>query len=236
VITDIAALLEKVSGSIFAPHNFPTQISLGSTGVVAKSTIREVFSDDTDMIIGFLEHFEFCHRVEPSWINLSELELLPTDDEYHLFPALVTLDSPLHEGHKSSYCCGWLIRSVEHQFFTTRFLHVLLLRLAFLFSQPQDNTTLSRTKTEGPAVRRRCKIWKNGITWHDANGVSTVIEVRDLNTVVLSMTCMEDSRIHCVRLRSQLIQTILKSKIEFCPRVVIEEFIVEVGDDYVLQE
>jgi len=84
-------------------------------------------------------------------------------------------------------------------------------------------------------VRRRCKIWKNGITWHDANGVSTMFEVRDLRSIVLSMTCMDDSRIYCVRLRSQLIQAILKSKSEFCPRVLTEEFVVDVAGDTLLQ-
>ena len=238
VITDIAAVLETVIGSIFAPHDFPTHISLGSTGVVSKSRIGEFFPDNTDMIIGFLEHFEFCHQVEPGWINLSELEQSPienVDGVCYLFPALVTSERPLHESQKGSYRCGWLIHSVKDQLFTTRFLHVILLRLAFLFTQPQDNTALISTKTEGPAERRRCRIWKNGITWHDANGVSTLFEVRGLKTVALSMTCMDHSRIHCVRLRSQLIQTILKSKREFCPRVLTEEFIVDVAGDSPLQ-
>ena len=241
VITDIAAMLETVVGSIFAPHDFPTHTSLvGSTGVVAKSRITEVFPDlNTDMIIGFLQHFEFCHRIKPDLINLSELEQSTkemTDDEYYLFPALVTSDHPSHERQESSCCYGWLLSSsVEHQFFTTRFLHVLLLRLAFLFSQPQDDTASRSAKEEPPAVKRSCKMWKNGITWHDANGVSTLFEVRDLRTVVLSMSCVEESRIHCVRLRSLLIQTILKSKDEFCPRVPTNEFVVEVADDSRLQ-
>ena len=72
MITDIAAVLEKVIGSMFASPAFSTHISLGSTGVAARSRVREVFSDiNTNMIIQFLEHFEFCHRVEPGWINLS---------------------------------------------------------------------------------------------------------------------------------------------------------------------
>ena len=235
VITDIAAVLENVIGSIFAPRDFSAHISLGSTGVVSKSRIREVFPDlNTDMIIGFLEYFEFCHRVEPGWIDLSELARSPiekTDDEFYLFPALVTSERPLRESHESSYCSGWLIRSVEHQFFTTRFLHVLLLRLAFLFTQLQDYTALSSTKTDGPAVKCKCKIWRNGISWLDKNGISSLLEVRSLKSVALGMTCLEDSKIHCVRLRSQLIRTILKSKHQFCPRVLTEEFIVDVADN-----
>ena len=239
VITDIAALLKNVAGSIFAPYDFPAHISLGSTGVVTESRITEVFPDlNMDMIIGFLEHFEFCHRVEPGWIDLSELERSPiekADDEFYLFPALVTSERPLHESHQSSYCSGWLIRSVEHQFFTTRFLQVLLLRLAFLFSQLQDDAALSSTKADGPAAKCKCKIWRNGISWLDINGISSLLEVRSLKTVVLSMSCLEDSRIHCVRLRSKLIQTILKSKHEFCPRVLTEELIVDAADNILLE-
>ena len=46
-------------------------------------------------------------------------------------------------------CCGWFMYSpVEGRFFTTRFLHVLLLRLAFLFVAPQDDATPSSRKTK----------------------------------------------------------------------------------------
>ena len=84
-------------------------------------------------------------------------------------------------------------------------------------------------------MTRRCKIWKNGITWHDTNGVSTIFEVRNLRSIVLSMTCTDDSRVHCVRMRSQLIQTVLKLEHEFCPRLLTEEFIIDVADDILLQ-
>ena len=122
--------------------------------------------------------------------------------------------------------------SLEH-FFTTCFLHVLLLRLAFHFSQLQDDAC--STNTDGPAVKCKSKIWRNGISWLDKNGISSLLEVRDLKTVVLSMTCMEGSRIHCVRLCSQLIQTMLKLKHKFCPRVLTEEFIVDAADNILLE-
>ena len=68
VITNIAAMLETVVGSIFAPRDFPQHIAPGSTGIVPKSRIGEAFHDiNIDMVIGFLEHFEFCHQVAPDW-------------------------------------------------------------------------------------------------------------------------------------------------------------------------
>ena len=108
-----------------------------------------------------------------------------SDNEYFLFPALLTSVLPLHESHKSCYCCGWLVLTVEHQFLTTQFLHACHTSPTSL--QSHDDIS---TKTEAPGVKCWCKKWKNGITWHDGNGVSTTFEVRDL---VLSMTCMDDS-------------------------------------------
>ena len=62
VITNIPALLETVVGSVFAPRDFSQHIAPGSTGIVPKSTMSEAFPDlNIDMVIGFLEHFEFCH-------------------------------------------------------------------------------------------------------------------------------------------------------------------------------
>ena len=234
VITNIAAMLETVVGSIFAPRDFPQHIAPGSTGIIPKSRIGEAFPDlNIDMVIEFLEHFEFCHHVDPDWIGGSWSNQTLSDDEYYLFPALVTSESMpqvSQENHKNSYCCGWLMYSAaEDQFFTTQFLHVLLLRLAFLFAPPQDETMPSSRKIKAPVLSRRCNMWKSGISWPDTNGVKAVFEMKDLKTTTLKMTCLEGREIHCVRLRTKLIRAILKAKNEFCPHIHVEECIVEVA-------
>ena len=236
VITNIAAMLETVVGSIFAPRDFPQHIAPGSTGIVPKSRMSEAFSDlNIDMVIGFLEHFEFCHRVEPDWVSGSWSNQVRSDDEYYLFPALVTseiMPQVSQESHKISYCCGWLMYSAaKDQFFTTRFLHVLLLRLAFLFAPPQDETMPSSRKIKVPVLSRKCNMWKSGISWPDTNGVKAVFEMKDLKTATLTMTCMEGREIHCVRLRAKLIRAILMAKNEFCPHVNVKERIIEVATD-----
>ena len=236
VIPNIAALLETVVGSIFAPRDFPQHIAPGSTGIVPKSRISEAFPDiNINMVIGFLEHFEFCHQVGLDWVIQSKHEVSDTNDEYYLFPALLTLENipqVLHESHESHYYCGWFMHSTaNHQFFTIRLLHVLLLRLAFLFALPQDIAIPTVSEVESPVLKRSCTMWKSGITWHDTNGVSTHFEVRELKTVILIMSSMKGSEIHCVRLRTQLIKTILKARKEFCPRVDMEECIMEVESE-----
>lgn len=229
-------MLEKVVGSIFAPQDFPQHILPGSIGVVPKSRISTVFSDiDTDMVIGFLEHFEFCHRVDPDWITLSEVVQLPgetSSEEYYLFPALVTSNAVLSQCDEYSYshCCGWFIHSLaKNLFFTIRFIHVLLFQLAFHFALPQDDTAQEAgSNTEAPALRRSCTMWKSGITWHDTNGVLAHFEVKNLRSVILITSSMKGSEIYCVRLRTQLIKAILKAKSEFCSRVGVQEYIMEV--------
>ena len=239
VITNIAALLETIIGSIFAPHDFPQHIASGSTGIVSKSRMSEHFPDhNIDMIIGFVEHFEFCHQVGLDWVRVTESKQGMSDDDYYLFPALVKSENTpqvLHESCASHYHCGWFMHSTaKHEFFTTRFLHVLLLRLAFLFALPQDNAMHSEDET--PDLKRSCTMWKSGITWHDTNGVSAFFEVRDFKTVILIMSSIKDNEIHCVRLRTQLLKTILKAKKEFCPRVDVEECIMEIQNENCLQE
>ena len=236
VITNVAALLETVVGSIFAPRDFPQHIAPGSTGIVPKSGISGAFRNlNIDMVIGFLEHFEFCHRVSLDWVGDRQSNQALSDDEYYLFPVLLTSDSMpqvLQESHKITYCCGWLMCSAaEGQFFTTRFLHVLLLRLAFLFAPPQDETMPSSKKIKAPVLSRRCSMRKNGISWQDTNGVRAVFEMKDLKIASLKMICPEGREIHCVRLRTKLIGAILKAKNEFCPNVHVEECIVEVAAD-----
>ena len=236
VITNIAAMLETVVGSIFVPRDFPQHIAPGSTGIVPKSRMSEAFPElNIDMVIGFLEHFEFCHRVGLDWVGDSWSNQALSDDEYYLFPALLTFENMpqvLQETHKITYCCGWLMYSAaEDQFFTTQFLHVLLLRLAFLFAPPQDETMPSSGKIKAPVLSRRCRMWKNGISWPDTNGVKAVFEMKDLKTASLKMICPEGREIHCVRLRTKLIRAILKAKNEFCPHVHVKECIVEVAAD-----
>ena len=241
IITNIAAMLETVVGSIFAPRDFPQHIPSGSTGIVPKSRISEAFPDlNIDMVIGFLEHFEFCHQVGVDWVRIIQSRHEESDDEFYLFPALVTAeDIPKHVlqgSHEGNYCCGWCMYSTaEHQFFTARFLHVLLLRLAFLFALPQDDAIPTAGEDETPVLKRSCRMWKSGITWHDTHGIQTHFEVTNLNTVILIMSCMKGREVHCVKLRTQLISAILKARKEFCPRVDVEECIMEVGNDRVAE-
>ena len=245
VVANITSLLETVVGSkLFSPHNFPQRCLRGSTGVVPRSRICEAFPElDTDMIIRFLEHFEFCHQVNGHWIDRTELVRSPeegADEDFYFFPALRTSEKPKQLSPESWYYCGWFMHSsAKHQFFTVQFLQSLLLRIAFRFAQAnhEGEDTPSTSRKTIRTLRRRCEMWANGITWHDACGVSTYVEVKDLKTVMLFVLFVKGSEVHSVRLRTRLIKAILLAKREFCPGVEVEECIMnsQVKYDELLQ-
>ena len=197
IILDREALLSRVSGTFFAPNDFKQHCDLAtSTGVVPYSKIRTHFPDlDTDMIIQFLCHLEFCHEVDSVTLQLiqssegrhSVATCFDPTERFFFFPGLVSIEVPSGVWKNSSnlnYLCGWALQlSTSGQFFTPRFLQVLLLRLAFsLALAPHEHTS-----TKLPALQRNCQVWKNGICWGDKSGVEALVEVNENKSVVVML-------------------------------------------------
>ena len=171
IVFDKAVLLSQVNGVIFAPEGFKEhQKSLStSTGVVPLSKLAPLFPNiNSDMITQFLCHLEFCQEIKEfklASLLVAEGQSTPTAGErYFFFPGLVHLDTPrdvIESGaSKLDYNSGWVLQcSKPEQFFSSRFLQVLLLRLAFIFAlAPTDPSTGDHL-----ALHRKCSVWKNGI-------------------------------------------------------------------------
>jgi len=213
-------LLCKVSGKLFAPD-------YKSTGVVSLNTITKEFPNlDPHVVIGFLTHLEFCQVMDgyaksAMDIQKSSEHTFNSEEEYYLFPGLIKTERPQEHiwqvKNESDYCCGWALRCTKTgEVLETRFLHVLLLRLAFSFPLiPEEDPP-----TQGfiPAITRRCMMWKNGIRWlTGSGGIETIVEVHEENRMlVLMMNCREEEIDGCAKLRSEVINEILKTKNELC--------------------
>ena len=133
------------------------------TGVVPLSKVTLEFKDPS-MITQYLTHFHFCTELNKETLKLFQpsTSFSPTE-RYFLFPSLVRELVPADvwaPEEKYIQHSGWEIEcSNPEQFFTPRFLHLLLLRIAFRFA-------LSHTPdTDHVAIHRSCSIWKNGISW-----------------------------------------------------------------------
>ena len=233
IVLDKAVLLSHVNGVIFAPEGFKEhQKSLStSTGVVPLSKLAPLFPKvNSDMITQFLCHLEFCQEikdVELVSLLATEGQSSPTADERYLFfPGLVHLDTPqdviASSASNLDYNSGWVLQcSKPEQFFSSRFLQVLLLRLAFLFAlAPTDPPT-----TDHLALHRKCSVWKNGIYWVNRSGGEAVVEIINLRQVVV-IVCSKLEKMELVRLRSAIIKTVVDAKEEFCSKVLVRESLI----------
>ena len=133
---------------MFASDDFPEYHKISSnTGIVCSSSLKSVFPQyNLEMLVGFLQNLELCHRVNLSGITtnlLSNESSLPSGvDEFFLFfPSFLDIHRPSILPNEEGFSFGWCLccQNPDYQFFTSRFLHVLLLRLAYTFPLACDN-------------------------------------------------------------------------------------------------
>ena len=238
VILKPDVLLTEVNGQIFAPKYFKkhsafaiSTISHKSTGVVTLSKLKEKFNEyNHEIIVAYLTHLEFCFRIKDKHIldmitKYAVYESAATE-EYYFFPALVNVENPTDvcQPHQSiGYECGWLYKcSEETEQLTTRFLHVLILRLAFACDPPDDST-----ETESVVLLRSCSVWKHGIAWWTNDGIEVIVEVGlQCRWVAVMLRCPDAKKVECAELRSKVIHTVLNVKTDFCPAIAMTEYLI----------
>ena len=236
VILQKQALLGEINGTIFAPREFSQHKKdlSTSTGVVPLLNLKCEFADyNPAMIAKFLTHLEFCIKIDDhETLQLLKDEIVHEEDmpqslseEYYFFPALVSVENPMQVWKQDDVMicqCGWLCRCSRHdQFFTTQFLHVLILRLAFSFALQLDP---GDSHEDSLALCRRCSVWKRGIGWMNRVPIETVVEVGLLNqSVIVMMRCPKGEEAKCAQLRSEVIQKVMEVKDKHCKAVKMSE-------------
>ena len=237
IVLDQDLLLSRVTGTVFAPEGFKEHHSIAnSTGVVPLSQLNSFFSNlDVNMLAHFLSHLEFCQEVSDKEV----LQLLGTSESslevqerFFFFPALVSITAPdnvWQANPKFSYYSGWMLQSSQaEQFFMPRFLQVLFLRLAFSFALTPDVEIPS--SDDVPALQRKCKVWKNGLSWAGTSGVEALVEVVAQRRVNVILRCLKGREVACSRIRSTIIQKVRSAREEFCPKVPTSELFIHPTD------
>ena len=232
IVIDKEFLLSRLSGTVFAPEGFKQHKELSTnTGVVPLSKIAEIFPDqDLNILIGFLTHLEFCHEISDQALYqlLSEQYSQVPGERYYLFPGLISVktdDTVWHMQSNYDHNFGWILKcNYLDQFFSSRFLQVLLLRLAFSLALKTSDDNPS----ESIGIHRNCYLWKNGIFWGNVYGMQTLVEVTsDNKSVILLLRFRKANLLQCVQYRSEVISTILQCKEQFCPRVIVTESFID---------
>ena len=192
-------ILKDVNGELYKPKYFRGHHPIASrTGIIRLSSLSELFPQyDLDMLVELMVGMEFCNPVDLSHTttNLCPIEstsFLHATDKDLFFPSLLdterpqTLSSDTQLSESELVRFGWCLGCMdyEYQFFTNRFLHVLL-RLAYTFPLPSKSYAITHQLGK---LERRCTVWKNGISWLNEDGVCTVVEIiQQSRWVVLTM-------------------------------------------------
>ena len=232
VVIEEKSLLSEVSGTVFASEDFKQYKQLATTtGVVSLMKLAEYFPDkDLNILIGVLTHLEFCHEISNQALVqlISDKYSQVSDERYYLFPGLISIkakESIWDTNTDFDYTFGWMLRCTKpEQFFSSRFIQVLLLRLAFslafdLKDLNDDPDTL--------AIHRKCSLWKNGIFWGTHFGMDTLVEIVDNKSVVVIVRFKSSHLSKCIEQRSQVLHTVLECVEEFCPRMSRAESFIE---------
>ena len=213
-----------MNGVLFAPKDFKQHANIASnTGVVKLSDLFSLFPNhDPDLLLKFLQYMELCEVVTEEFITCTNIKpIVSAEDtqvreQYIFVPALITNASKpeIEDAFKFGWC---LCCSNLHDFVVSRFLHLLLLHLAYKFSESGSNK-----------FQRLCKVWSKGIYWKDTKGVQTLVEIMDSNrSLILLTSCQEGAITEMISLIKGVILEILTCKEQVMPKINTQEFLFE---------
>ena len=228
-----------MNGILFAPETFKEHVNIASnTGIVRVSDLIRLFPDyDPEMLICFLKDMELCQENDLSFLRMTNLHQLVVGEHEEVreteeaqerllfFPCLLKEDRPDETG-STLYPFrqfGWCLQCTgERHFFPPRFFHVLSLRFAYELAIAEQTNELDR---EG-------QFWSKGLCWSNGYGVRTLVEIVDESQCVLVLvTCKKEGCIpKMIELRKTVIGKIIRLCKESCPRLKVEEFVIDPGD------
>ena len=220
------SILKKVNGALFADPTLKEYTQLASnTGIVPRAVLEKAFPEyNIEMITQFMIHFELCQPVDLSQVDTNmapEGSSSPDLGPLLFFPALVNVGRP----SSATVLCGsfgWsMIVKCTNQFFTPRFLHVLLRRLPFAFALPTVQATPLHSQ-----LNRRCDVWSMGIKWLSKTGVATIVEMSEMfQSLSMAMSSPDRTDPKYLELAHHVLAVIKKACEEFCPHVEVLDVI-----------
>ena len=238
IIIDKASLFNKVTGAIFAPEGFKENFNLSSsTGVVPFSKMKGKFFPeyDIEMLMCFLSHMEFCNEVTDRKLLelLTEGQSISATDRYFFFPSLVTVDAPSDVWSSDTQCefrFGWCLKCWDADFFTPRFLQVLILRLAFIYALASDTQHSGTDNLPLPVIHRKCQVWKNGIFWGTKEGIECLVSIDEDNKTLLLLMKSPTISQACLKYRSTLLTKIMCIKEDVICGLKAVKYVIDPND------
>ena len=234
IVSDIGSFLSTIQGKLFSNTHPACDSNLG---IIQDSRLQALFPDfPLPALKGCLCHLQYCQEISP--VSISRVLQTPSqsskpgnpDESFLFFPALLKAKrGEVKWACTHSFLCGlgWYVHCTKtFDFFPPRFLHVLLLRLAFTFALPHALVS-PEARSSSNLYSRRCTLWKNGIHWLMESGVEAVVEVvKESKGVLVMVRSRTEKAEECAKTLAEVVQSVLVAKSEFCHSLVGKTYLV----------
>ena len=244
VILNISKLTNEVHKLLFsneAKHELTKDIenadiiSSFNIGVLPKALLDKILPEYITKEC--LVQLQYCQEI--SHKDVSAFPSLPqsgsSDQSFLFFPALCSANKSdvawtIPPG--LGYGIGWLARCANASFdyFPSRFLHVLLLRLVFRFTLqvPAQPQTTSASSPDHSNLTRRCEMWNSGVHWDMEEGVECMMELVDDKKGIAVVTKSEEDQVeNCINVFNRIVSCVMETKAEFCYSIRLQFFLFD---------
>ena len=245
LITDITSLTNKVHKKLFSKEAREKLKSLpAKMGILPENCLYDIFELPKYVTKECLIQLQYCHefnRVEVKYDDHAIVPNLSSSDRLLYFPDLCKLesastaaaDTPNPDSSRNDINIGWYAKCIgKFDYFPPRFLHTILLRLAYSFALPIAKSNVEEVHLSIREDNRRCTMWKNGIRWMMEEGVECICEVvDDYNGIVVVTRASKsyDNLITGAILR-RIIEKVLLTKAQYCDTISLRYFLLNSAD------
>ena len=232
------ALTKEVHRNLFsmeAKQNFISTIGprYAEMGIIPESLLHDLLPEHITKEC--LIQLQYCQDFSHTEVGL-DYTVTPDSPESKenllYFPALCNLQTERASWPSDSdliFSMGWYAKCKGvFNYFPGRFLHVVLLRLAFSLALPMASCSVSDSVPQ--TYRRRCTMWKNGIHWLMEEGVECTFEMVDDNKGIVAVTRAKESCKRWATILGKIVNIALKAKSEFCDTVTLHQFLFNSAD------
>ena len=240
LLMDVPALTNEVHQKLFSQSATQKFSSVTSPqyvkiGVLPESCLHDILPDHITKEC--LVKLQYCQEFSQAEVGL-DYSVTQDDASSNLllyFPALCHLDSEQSNWPPDpdlDFSVGWYARCTgEFDYFPHRYLHVLLLRLTFMFALPTATSQMSDLELSISTQNCHCTMWKNGIHWLMSEGIECIVKVvSESRGVVTVVKSRKKHTYQCVHMLTQIVNIITEAKTEFCYSVSLQCHIMNSSD------
>ena len=244
ILIDIPTLTNNIHEKIFSQSAKKRLSNVVSSqyikmGIFPESIISSLLELPDYITTECLVQLQYCQEFSHADVGLdySVTRSTKTNNVLLYFPALCQLETEHanwpHDPNLN-FSMGWFAKCIgKLDYFPPRFLHVLLLRLTFMYALPASTTPISDLDLSIDLQDQNCHctMWKKGIHWLMREGVECIVELVNENKGVVVIVKSRKQHIYqCIHMLTQIADVITEAKTEFCSSVSLRYYIMNSND------